>query len=561
MSASSKKKLRKEQNAEVMTERQKQAKSEAKKTKIATITFFVVLALVVAAFAGSLIMNVINNTGIIEKNTVAATVGSHKLNSVTMNYFYIDAIQSDYNYASQMADYYSSAGASMSVASFLGYDTTKSLSAQTNSTTGKSWSEYYWDAALNNAKTIYAMYDKAVQAGYQLPAEYNDSIEQTISQMELSAMFSQTDLNGFLSFIYGKGSNEKSFREYQVIKATASAYYQDHQDNKTFTADERAALLAEKPNDYTAYSYNYYTVSHSNFLPKLEEGATASEEQNATARTEAKAAADTLAAATSIEELDAAIAALKYNEGKEVKSSVSTDVMHTSTSLTDEQREWISAADRKAGDAKVFEVKTSTKNEDGTTTDVVNSYKVLMYVSTNDFSQPLANVRHLLVAFEHKHTEGDNHQTDANGNTVYTDAEKAAAKAKAEELMNGWDKQEASFIELIKANTDDTASAETGGLYEDISVNANYEPAFLDWAVDPARKAKDFGIVETSYGYHIMYYVGDDELTNRDYMINEDLLAEHMTAWEKEIVDVVTVTPGNTKKIKFDVIVGNLFNA
>lgn len=553
MSASNKKQLRKEQYAEQMTERQKQAKSEAKKTKIATVSFIIVLALIVAVFVGSLVMNVINNSGIIEKNTIAATVGSHKLNSVMMNYFYIDAIESEYNYANQMAQAYS-----MDVKNLLGYDPSLPLSQQTNTQANKTWAAYYWDSALNNAKTIYAMYDKAVQDKYVLSQDYLSSIDQDVSMMQMYAGMYRTDVDGWISSIYGKGANEKNYREYQVIKLTASAYYQDHQANKTFTADERKALLDKNPNDYTAYSYNHYTVNYKNFLPELEDGATATEEQNNTAREEAKKAAETLAAATSIEELNTAISALSYNEGKTVASSVSTDVMHTSTTLTDEQKEWISAADRKQGDAKAFEVKTSTKNEDGTTTETVDSYKVLMYVSTNDFSQPLANVRHLLVAFEHNHTEGDNHQTDANGNTVYTDAEKAAAKAKAEELMNGWDKTEASFIELIKTNTDDTASAETGGLYEDIDVNANYETAFLNWAVDPARKANDYGIVETSYGYHIMFYVGNSETTNREYMIDQDLLSEHMTAWEKEIVDVVTVTPGNTKKINFDLIVSQI---
>ena len=31
---------------------------------------------------------------------------------------------------------------------------------------------------------------------------------------------------------------------------------------------------------------------------------------------------------------------------------------------------------------------------------------------------------------------------------------------------------------------------------------------FNDWIFDPARKPGDTGIVETSYGYHIMYFVG-----------------------------------------------------
>lgn len=552
MSASSKKKLRKEQNAEMMTERQKQERTEAKKAKAMTAAFIVALVLIVGIFLGTQIVNVIKLNGLIERATIAATVGEHKLNSITMNYFFIDAVDSDYSSASETAEYYSSLGMTVDAASMLGYDLSQPLSAQTNANTGKTWADYYWDVALNNAKTVYAMYDLAVKDGYQLPADYSTTIDQNIMNMQLSAAFSGTDVDTLLRSIYGNGANEKTYREYQVIKATASAYYQDHQDSTKFDAPARTEYLNAHPNDFTAYSFNYYTVGYSSFLPALEgEDSTYTDEQKNAAREEAKTTAESLATLTSIDDLDAAIGALAINEGKTVKSTVATDVMYTSTSLTDEQREWISAADRKQGDAKAFPVVTTTNNDDGTTTETTDSYRVLMYVSTNDFSRPLANVRHALVAFE-------GGTTDDNGNTTYTDEEKAAAKTKAETLMNEWDKTEASFIELVKANSADTASVESGGLYEDIDVNASYETNFLNWAVDSSRKAGDYGIVETSYGYHIMYYVGDDELTNRDYMIDQELLSEHMTAWEDEVLSAVTLTPGKTSKIKLDLIVSEV---
>ena len=76
MSSSSKKKLRKEQNNEILTERQKQAKAEARSTKLLTVSFIVTIALIVAVFVGSLVVNLINKSGIIEKNTTVALVGS-----------------------------------------------------------------------------------------------------------------------------------------------------------------------------------------------------------------------------------------------------------------------------------------------------------------------------------------------------------------------------------------------------------------------------------------------------------------------------------------------------
>ena len=52
MSASNKKKLRKEQNAQVMTERQKQEKAEARKNRSITAVFIIVIALVFCIFIG-----------------------------------------------------------------------------------------------------------------------------------------------------------------------------------------------------------------------------------------------------------------------------------------------------------------------------------------------------------------------------------------------------------------------------------------------------------------------------------------------------------------------------
>lgn len=33
---------------------------------------------------------------------------------------------------------------------------------------------------------------------------------------------------------------------------------------------------------------------------------------------------------------------------------------------------------------------------------------------------------------------------------------------------------------------------------------------FNDWCFDASRKAGDTGIVESDYGYHIIYFIGDD---------------------------------------------------
>ena len=76
MSASDKKRLRKEENLAALTEKQHKEKAEAKKLKIATIAFVAVLAVMVVVAAVVMSVNIINNTGVIDKNTIAATVAA-----------------------------------------------------------------------------------------------------------------------------------------------------------------------------------------------------------------------------------------------------------------------------------------------------------------------------------------------------------------------------------------------------------------------------------------------------------------------------------------------------
>ena len=114
MSASSKKKLRKEQEATMLTERQQAALKEAKQTKMMTTAFVVAMILILAIAITVGVNQFISNSGIREKNTTALTIGSHELSNAELNYFYIDTVNSFY---SQNGSYIS----------LFGLDTTKPL--------------------------------------------------------------------------------------------------------------------------------------------------------------------------------------------------------------------------------------------------------------------------------------------------------------------------------------------------------------------------------------------------------------------------------------------------
>ena len=128
MSASKKKKLRTD-GGEKLTERQLAEQKEAKKIKIYSIAFGVVLAVLVVVAAVVGVNRTIQASGIHEKNTVAASVGEHQLSNAELSYYYIDYIN---NYANTYGSYLS----------LFGIDSSVALNEQVyNEETGETWAD------------------------------------------------------------------------------------------------------------------------------------------------------------------------------------------------------------------------------------------------------------------------------------------------------------------------------------------------------------------------------------------------------------------------------------
>ncbi len=545
MSASSKKKLRKEQNAALLTEKQQQAQKEAKKNKITTIVFVALILAIVVAFATILIVNLVKNSGVVEKNTVAATIDEHELNSVELNYYYNDVINNSYN------EWYNMYGESMSTyLSLMGLDLTAPLDEQVypEGEGNETWADYFMEAALERAKSDYALYEDAVANNHELTEEEQSSLDNSIVNMNFYAqMYGFNNLDKYLKAMYGPGSSEKSYTEYSNRSALASSYYNAHNESLTYSATDIDTYEADKATDYNSYDYAYYYINYTKFLPEVEKdengGTTYTDEQHATARADAKAAAESLLTAKTVEELDKAIAALEIN--KESTSAASTKNSGTmGSAVAETYAEWVTDASRKENDIEVFAYETTTTDADGKETTSVSGYYVVLFQGMTDNVRPVGNVRHLLVKFA-------GGETDEDGNTTYSDEEKAAAKEEADGYLKTWqegEKTEESFIELVKEHSDDSSASE-GGLFEDITPKSSYVDDFLSWSIDENRKAGDAEVVESPYGYHVMYYVGASELNYRDMMISDDMRAEDLEEWYNGILETVEANFADTKHL------------
>ena len=92
MSASDKKKLRKELESATLTEKQQAQQKEDKQLKNYTLTFVVVMILVVAIGVSSMGISWYKTSGIPARGTVAVTIGDTTLSNADLTYYYMDTI-------------------------------------------------------------------------------------------------------------------------------------------------------------------------------------------------------------------------------------------------------------------------------------------------------------------------------------------------------------------------------------------------------------------------------------------------------------------------------------
>ena len=538
----------------MLTEKQIAAKKEEKKLKVYTASFWVVIALCVCLVAGMALRNPV--IGVTRNVTNAVVVGDHQLDAVELNYFYIDSIN---NYLNNYGSYLQ----------YFMEDPSKPIGEQYYDAESKTtWADEFLRMALDSAKSNYAMYDAAVKAGYTLPEDEQKELDSLAADLKAAAKsYGYATAGGYLKAMYGAGASLSSYKAYCKITTLASSYY------NAYTADLKASYTDSDLREYEAdkkYEYNSYTYdSHYMNVESYKEGGTKDDSGNVTYSAEEIAAAEAalkkdaeslaIAENNTAEALNAAIKALEQSKQSATATSDEATKYSTCTnnddvlysSINSAVQEWIRDEARKDGDIAALPYTTSSTDADGKTVDTLKGYYVVIYHSSNDNAYALKDVRHILVSYE-------GGTTNDSGTTTYSDAEKAAAKEKAEAILKEWTEGKAteeSFGELAHEKSTDTGSKENGGLYEAVYPGQMVAP-FENWCYEEGRKAGDTGIVQTDYGYHVMYFSGDNEVNYRDYMVTNDLLSADIEKWQTALNDAMKVTENNTKHINRDLVLG-----
>ena len=323
MSASKKKKLRSENTAK-LTERQIAEQKEAKKIKLYSIIFAVVLvAMVVVAIVVG-VNRSIEASGVHEKNTVAATVGEHQISNAELSYYYIDYVN---NYANTYGSYLS----------LFGIDPSVALDKQViDEETGETWADNFISEAASSVQAIYALADAAEAEGFTLPQEQQDQVDIMSNNLDsYASIYGYSNTDAFLKAQYGNGASKEGYMEYYQRNLLASAYQTNHQENLTYTDDQIREADNADPVKYSSYSFAQYHIPVSKFLT----GGTTDESGNTTYTAEEREAA--IAAAkiaiapltdseiNTVDALNEAIAAMEINAGTEASSTVYTDQAST----------------------------------------------------------------------------------------------------------------------------------------------------------------------------------------------------------------------------------------
>ena len=347
-----------------------------------------------------------------------------------------------------------------------------------------------------------ALMNYAKEQGISLSAaEKKAAAEATKTQMQYlrdGAKTNGVSLSTYMSYIFGAGVNENVIRGIMEENSLTSKAMFSKFLEMSYSPEELTAFY-EDPVDGDLFSYATYLVT-------AEEGADPAE-----AKTAAEALVDSFRDGYDGEtDLITAFNDLLAEDFPEASATERTNIL--GSDLEADLRDWLVAGERQPGDVTAVEAE--------------NGWTVVLFREHSDNSQDTVSVRHILIMAE----------ADENG--VYTDEAKAAAKAKAEEILAAFqagEQSEAEFAVLASLYSEDSGSSGAGGLYTGIEPG-QMVPEFDEFCFADHNYG-DTGIVYGDNGgyagYHIMFYVG--RMSARDANALDNLRGDAMNDWLTEL--------------------------
>lgn len=480
-----------------------EARNTAKKVanKVISIVLCAVIVLGVVAFS-------LNYYGALQRVIKIGGVGSDQSVSIAEYEYYYMRAYNQVRYQAQYYQYYYQTSN--------GYDLSLTPEEQTQTTKDAdgneiTWAEKLHEDTLEIIQLHKAYYNEALKMGLKLTKADEAFIDKQIEDLRDEAKSAGSNssnsdsenkvtysLNAYLRKVYGGSINERFLRKQLKIQVLAQKYLTER-TNEIAKDYEQKDIDAEYKKDTTAYdfvTFRAYTFKTTELTKEDKETDDALKARQAKANAEVKKNAnDFYNAVTNDATFTAKAKELNkdtadYNVDKETKYSMLKSTAQST--FSEDAAKWLFDSSTKVGSKKLF-------------SDEENGKYIVVLALSKPHQEQTVTARHIL--FQTK---------DQNSGNDLSEEEIAKKKTQAEDVLkkfNEGDKTEDSFAALANEYNEDTGSSSNGGLYEHI-YPGQMVTEFNDWVFDANRKAGDVELVETDFGYHIIYFVAKD---GKDY--------------------------------------------
>lgn len=456
------------------------------------------------------------------ENGTAATVGDQEFSTVEVTYYYNTVANNYINQAQQYKAY----GIDM------GYDTDKSPAEQTyNEEEGTTYADYFLDQALTQLQRTAILCEEASKEGYTLSADGEKAVQDNMTALyTYSVQSGAGSEEAYLRAIYGSKMSKSLFKDLLTQAILADEYATHKSETFTYTDEQLNKYYNENKNDLDSYEYRYCYVNAD--FPEQETDADGNtvdltDEQKQTAMDGAKTKADSMLAAVQAGTAfnTAAQDVLDETSAESYSDPEYNHKNDLGSALTSTYQSWLTDGSRKSGDITSIEVADT-------------GYCVVQFLGRkkDDNSYQTLTYRNIEVLAETTPSE------DENGTDLPTDEQLAAAKTKADDLLDQWKNGDAtadSFGELAKTNSADETNKDNGGLNEDAN-RSSLDANLTDWLFAEGRQPGDAAVVEASdssgnvIGYQILYVESLGEIQWK-YQATTALRSDDYDKWYTEV--------------------------
>lgn len=402
--------------------------------------------------------------GIVHRFISPMSVGDDKLSLVEYNYHYASYFQT-YN---QYAQY-----------GYAPADPTGKLDL--NAKTGltgyeeTTWGDYLHVITQQSIQQVVAFAAAAEDEGIELSTDSKSAIDGFFSGIS-QELTSDVERSNYYEEVYGRGANDSTLRPVLERTMLANQYASEHPQTFDISDDDIDAYYEEHKDEFDGVEYRLFTM----MVPAAEAEATDEDKEKLKEETAAKAD-EMLAKLTDFDSMKEIAIEYAGDNKSDYKLEDLTYFTNRKASGIGNSviSEWLFDEARKSGDKTVL--------------NSGNNYFIVYFNDRALSDEQYPTVRHMLFAAD---------ETKASKEELET-AEKAAEEALAEISS------EEDMIAMSEELLESKAVAEAT-IYENVSRGSMVAP-FEDWIYDTENQPGDTAVVQTSFGFHVMYLVERSE--------------------------------------------------